>query len=197
MTRKQKTERERNHERVPIMRSQIRALTGAAQTAHKSADQALVNDQAGMLLAAGMNAGFALELGLKLFYMTFHERAGWGHDLRKLFFDLPPQIQGDISESYVASLAASSLPATFRLAAFRTSQEPPPKPEGSLSYDITTAQGLFDTAWDAFERGRYFFDKVGPDDWAVTGYPIDHMLLMVGVLDVVYDEYIRRGGFGE
>ena len=195
MTQAGKTERELNHSRVPVMRSQIRALRGAAEAAHRSVDKVSTLDQGGIVLTAGMNAGFALELGLKLFYMTFYKRTGWGHDLRQLFRKLPGPMQGDITESYVASLAASSLPPAFRLVAFRMSKEQPSMPDRFQSSDLGTAQGLFDATWDAFERGRYFFDKVASDNWAVTGYPIDHMLLMSGVLDVVYDEYVRRGSW--
>ena len=104
-------------------------------------------------------------------------------------------MQRDITESYAASLAASSLPRVSRLVAFRMSKEQPSTPDRFQGSDIGTARGLFDDTWDAFERGRYFFDKIGSDNWAVTGYPIDHMLLMSDVLDVVYDEYVRRGSW--
>lgn len=188
-------QRSDNHSKVPIMRSQIRALRYAARSANSAVAESETYERAGEMLAAGMNAGFALELGLKLFYMSYHHRAVRGHDLHKLFAGLPDQIQGDISLSYSTSLEASILPPTIKFMAFRNSTTPPAKPDRAPKFDPTTAQGLFDFARGAFEGGRYFYDKVNADDWTNAGYPIDHMLLMSEILDVVYDEYIRRGGW--
>jgi hypothetical protein len=130
-----------------------------------------------------------------MFYMTFYKRGGKGHDLRKLFDELPEQIQGDIRESYVASLAASTLPATLGAIALRFSPDAPGKPEKVIGRNVGIAEGVIDEAADAFERGRYFYEKIGSEDWAVIAYPIDHMLFLSRVLDTVYDEYLRRGGW--
>jgi hypothetical protein len=130
-----------------------------------------------------------------MFYMTFYKRGGKGHDLRKLFDKLPEQIRGDIKESYTASLATSTLPATLEAIAFRFSPDVPAKPENLIVRNVGIAEGVIDEAADAFERGRYFYEKIGSEDWAVIAYPIDHMLFLSHVLDTVYDEYSRRGGW--
>jgi hypothetical protein len=195
MQERTKTQRQMNISRVPIMRSQIRSLRSAAERVHSSLDKASLPDQWGVFLVAGMNAGFALELGLKLFFMTYHMHAVRGHDLRELFRKLPAQMQGDIRESYAASVVASSLPANIKVLALRTSKQQPEKPKGFKGNDVSNADGLFEDTWDAFEQGRYFFEKVDSDGWVKTGYPIEHMLLMSGVLDLVYDTYLERGGW--
>lgn len=182
-----------NHSRVPIMRMQIQALRQASRSvgAASRPDDRL---DIGAVLTSNMLSGFALELGLKLFYMTFHEKAARGHDLTGLYEGLPDQIRGDISESYSASLEASTL-GTIKLYAFRTSPEQPSVPEEWPPHRYDSATELFKAVSLLFVRARYFFEKVGPDDWAIMDHPVEHVLLMSDVLEVVYDEYLRRGSW--
>lgn len=182
----------KNHSRVPIMRSQIRALRAAAEMAYRQYENAQTHDQVGLILTASINAGLALELGFKLFYATYYRRAGRGHNLQKLFGDLPQRIQADIEASYAESLAKSSLP-PIRLLAFRFAQRQPVPPQSLIMLNAGEARGLIALASDAFVRARYFFESVNSNDWAVVAYPVYHMLFLSGVLDTVYDEYIRRG----
>lgn len=178
------------------MRSQIRALRLAAQASHEALSNATPADQSGHMLTAGMNAGFALELGLKLFIKTYRESGiEREHELGRLFKKLPEQIKGDIRESYAASLSASSMPASYPVIGFRTSEQQPSLPSEAPTLDTSNAEDLLSLASKAFVSGRYFFEDVGSEQWSVTGYPINHMLLMSGVLDVVYDAYIQRGGW--
>jgi hypothetical protein len=141
-----------------------------------------------------MLSGFALELGLKMFYMTYHEKAAHGHDLIALFEGLPDQIRGDISKSYAASLAASTL-GTIKLYAFRVSREQPDVPEKAPASRYDSAAELFKAVSLLFVRARYFFEQVHSDDWAIMEHPVEYVCLMSGVLDVVYDEYIRAGSW--
>jgi hypothetical protein len=183
-----------NHSRVPFMRSKIRALRRAAEALEEAIPEAPERDVVGLVLASSMNAGFALELGLKLFFMTFYKQAAHGHDLMKLFQKLPEQIRGDIVESYAASFAASGQP-PVKLYGYKISKEPPKRPAGISGKDFSSAIGLLDEASDAFVVARYFFERVGAGDWAVISHPLHYMLLVSGVLDVVYDEYQKRGGW--
>ncbi|MGZ8286552.1 MAG: hypothetical protein ACXW27_10385 [Allosphingosinicella sp.] len=182
-----------NHSRVPLMRMQIQALRQAAQSSSdaEGSDNWL---DTGTVLTSNMLLGFALELGLKLFYATYHEKAAHGHDLTVLYEGLPDQIRGDISESYATSIEAST-PGTIKLYAFRVSKDQPPVPEGPSGGRYDSAAELFKAVSLLFVRARYFFEQVNSEDWAVMAHPIDHVLLMSGVLDVVYDEYLQRGSW--
>jgi len=147
--------------------------------------------QAGHMLTANMQAAFALELGLKVFHMTWADKEARGHDLKKLFNGLPQQMQGDIRATYEGSW--QTLPNVFMLA-FRTSPDPPPPPPSPPAASYAKADELFDACSLLFVQARYFYEQVGPD-WAIVHHPIQYMLRMIDVLALVYDEYLKRGGW--
>lgn len=180
---------------VPIARSQIRSLRSQAQAAAELAKNSSMADRIGHVLTSVMLAGFSLELGLKIFWMTYYDKPKVGHDLNLLFFDLPDQIRGDISESFLASKFDKP---DIELIALKTSPDQrlaPSTPETIESEKYETAEDIICSSSTAFIKARYFFERVGGEDWSIISNPVHYMLALSIVLDVVYDEYVRRGGW--
>lgn len=182
-------DRSLNHDRVPLMRAQIKTLRHMANHCEEGAGDPY-SAQIGAVLVSNMLGGFALELGLKLFYMTFHRKAVHGHELANLFGELPDQIRGDISETYAGSIRNMS---EIKYYGFITSAHVPSPPAETQSASYGSAEEFFKAASKIFVQSRYLFEEVGPNDWTIIPHPISYMTIMSNVLDVVYDEYLARG----
>lgn len=188
--------RELRHARTPVVRSQIRGLKAAAQHSATLALNAPENERIGHVLAANMNAGFALELGLKLFAMTFAQTVPRGHHLKTLYDALPAQIRGDIASTYENALQAANV--NVISFAFQFSAQPPPKPSGSLTGTAgwATAATFFESANETFVQARYFYEEVGEGAWAAIDHPAAYLVAMIDTLDDVYQAYLDHGGYG-
>jgi hypothetical protein len=188
--------RELRHSKAPVVRSQIQGLRAVVQHSSALALSAPENDRIGHVLAANMNAGFALELGLKLFAMTFADVVPQGHHLKTLYEGLPSQIQGDIASTYENALHGSN--ATVTSLALQVSAAQPSKPSGSLTGAIgwATAPNFFESANHTFVQARYFYEDVGAGAWAAIDHPATYLDAMIGTLDVVYQAYLDHGGYG-
>lgn len=142
-----------------------------------------------------MLAGLALELGLKLFFMSyFKDGPPRTHLLSQLFNELPAQIRDDIAETYATGEAQNS---DIKVYAFMNSPTPPAKPEGVHRKNYHDAAAVFDSASDSFVRSRYFFEMIDGSGWSVVDHPIDYMLGMSRVLELVYQTYAKYGGWGD
>lgn len=179
--------------RIPLVRAQVRGLRTAALLAQEEIEKtASEPDKAGLALTSNMLMGFALELGLKLFFMMYVEGVPRGHELHKLYEGLPDQIKDDIAETY--SGISSPAPTLTRYA-FRLSPDAPQPPTENGPRPYGSAQGLFKSASDLFVQARYFYENLSYEAWAIIDQPIQQMARMSEVLDVVFDEYIRRGSW--
>ncbi len=183
------------HQQIPIVRAQIRSLRRLSDEAHRAFERNTSNhDDIGELVNSVMLAGFALELGLKTFMMTWSSNGRRGHNLVTLFKRLPPQMQGDIEASFAASSFSKSEVMSVGL------KFAPAQPVVDIpvpASDFRTAEGVLWHAARAFEQVRYFFEKVSSDQWAVLTDATHYMLALSEVLDVVCDAYLERGGWAE
>ena len=180
------------HAQAPIVKAQIAALEYAARETSIRAASAPELDQIGHVLTSNMSAGFALELGLKLFYMTFAPKGPPPtHSLSDLYAGCPRQVCGDIDETYRSNLPTTSI----RMYGLRTSPTRPAAPTATAGSSCENAFSFFDSTDLIFVQARYFFEKVDDVDWSIIDHPIDHMLQMSNVLRVVYDAYGEHGGW--
>lgn len=182
------------HAQVPIARAQIRSLRTLAQTASDLAASSSAPDKIGHVLSAVLLAGFALELGLKIFSMTYRNERPRGHDLQTLFDALPSQIRGDIDATFEASEFRKP---NIELIALISSPGVPATPTRTIDTRYDTAENVVRSSAHAFTKARYFFENVQSRDWAIVANPVHYMLILSNVIDVVYDEYLRRGGWAD
>lgn len=185
-------DRSARHAQIPIMSKQIHALRQIARSVSDQGRALPYQAAIGFILTSNMMAGFALELGLKIFYMTF---CGNGppntHSLLSLYNDLPAQIRGDIAATYEHELQDTPI----QLYAFMTAPRPPEPPEGGDGKRYDSAISLFESASDCFIKSRYFFENVGAADWSIVDHPIDYLLRMSDGMEVVYEHYAREGSW--
>jgi len=147
--------------------------------------------QIGEVLAANIAGGFALELALKLFYMTFHEQTPpRGHNLDKLWKGLPNEWRNDMARNYARDPRAQ---APIMLFAFRRSPQPPDRPDGYEVGEFASADGLFVAIADIFCDSRYFYERVTERAWAHVAHPMAQMSAMLDVLVGFYDHLLRVG----
>lgn len=188
-------DRNKRHARHPIVRQQINALLDAARFTSEQAATVPSSDPApiGLVLTSNMLMGFALELGLKLFYMTYYKDGPANtHDLLALFEGLPPKIQADVAELY----ARMPKQDTIRVHAFITSSVQPSKPTASSTKGYADARSAFESASKLFVQSRYFYETVTDDDWSMIDHPFDSLIALGRALLTAYSSYERQGGFG-
>lgn len=178
---------------VPVARAQIRALRNQAEAAAVAAEHTTGEDHLGHVLTSVMLAGFALELALKIFGMTYGDRRPRGHNLKELFDQLPAQVQADIS----ASFAASNFPQPpITVYGLIRSEHEPPKPSEVIRSRYDTAENVILYSANSFRRARYFFEEVRSGEFSTIENSVHYMIALSHVLDVVYDEYRKAGGWG-
>ena len=185
--------RESMHSQVPVARAQIRSLRAQAEAVDALSDIALPEDQLGHVLTSLMLAGFALELGLKMFGMTYAHERPRGHDLKQLFEQLPQQVRDDIAATYEGSTFPQPSITVFALQKSENAPTLPSQPSGG---GYSTVHEVIEQSAKMFTRARYFFEEIGAERWTSIEYPIEYMLALSHVLDVVYDEYQKQGGWG-
>jgi HEPN domain-containing protein len=165
-----------------------RALAVATQEGVKDLEE---GDNVGFVLASNMNAGFAIELGLKAFYMTFHsEGPPATHDLLKLYSGLPSHIREAVDARYRTKVVNGP---PIRVYAFKFSVEDPDVPEEANRPVYTSAEACLAGCSNAFVRSRYFFEAMTDADWSIVDNPIFYMTAMVDALDEAYEEAVQLG----
>jgi hypothetical protein len=170
-----------------MVREQIAALRQQASL------RANGNQEIGRILSANMAAAFALELGLKVFYMTFEEEGPpRTHELKLLFLGLPAPIVVDITCGYAAVVPRLQ---SAKVLALTVSPEMPSLPNGACGGGWGAAPDFFETASRAFVEARYFYEKVTDAGWATVTDLSPVMVEMSQVLDRVYDGYLSKGGW--
>jgi hypothetical protein len=184
-------QRAARHRRIPLVRGQIFALREAAVFSSEKVGAGPPGMDAGHMLTANMQAAFALELSLKLFHMTYAEAEARGHDLKRLFNELPPKMCEDIRAAYEAP--GQALP-NIKAFAFQTSPIQPAPPTSGSGNRYAKADDLFEACSQLFVQARYFYEQVGAD-WVMIDHPMEYMLRMIDVLATVYDGYLERGGW--
>lgn len=188
-------DRTQRHARHPIVREQIIALLDAARFTGEQVETVPSGAPApiGLVLTSNMLAGFALELGLKLFYMTYRDDGPTNtHDLLALFEGLPPKIQADVATLY----ARMPKKDTIRVYALITSPTQPNKPTATSTKGYSDARSAFESASKLFVQSRYFYETVTGDDWSMIDHPYDGLITLCRALITVYASYERQGGFG-
>ena len=188
--------REDRFGQTPILRMQVSALRTTSEQAVASLEQNPEADHVGLALTSNLLSGFCLELGLKLFYLTFKDdliphREGWGHNLKQLFENMPPKIRGDIEATFQLNCSIQTV-SVFGLV---SSAQAPKPPELPRSYRLGSAGGLFEKAASMFEDARYFYEGFRASSWSTFPHLAPAMNQMSHVLDTVYDEYRRVGGW--
>lgn len=175
---------------VPILRAQIRSLRMQASTAFDLHSNGFKNDRIGHALTSIMLAGFALELGLKQFFMAYRSTVPREHDLYKLFGLLPPKMRDDISRTYAASTfeRPELMAIALRLSAHRPN---PPQNVPASNYD--TAEEVVRCAANAFTKSRYFFERINNEVWTTIDFAVPYMLALSETFDVVFDGYKKAG----
>ena len=178
---------------VAIARQQLRSLEHQLAALVGCIRQMSDASPIGDVLTAVMLGGFTLELGLKIFHMTYGPSRPHGHDLTRLFDELPEQIRGDIS----ATFAGISSKALIKVYGFTISPNDPdttPDHEGA-KYD--TAANVLVSSRRAFVRARYFFEEPTRTEWTTIDDSSLYMLELSRAIVTVYDEYVSHGGWGE
>lgn len=169
------------HQRVPIMLAQVTALRTVALEASQRAsspDQAI---QIGEILTSNMNAGFALELVLKSFFMSFHEEPpARVHGLHGLYKQLPEPWRHQIDGAYRTDPRRQSDVVSVAYQAAPTAPETP-EPLSGLA-EFKTAESCFAAVSTIFHDSRYFFEEIGAGGWATIRHPIGQMVAMIDVL---------------
>ncbi|MGQ0534160.1 MAG: hypothetical protein ACT4OF_15940 [Caulobacteraceae bacterium] len=189
-------DRTQRHARHPMVREQIAALLDAARFTGEQAEAVPSSAPApiGLVLTSNMLAGFALELGLKLFYMTYRNDGPPRntHDLLTLFEALPPKIQADVAALYERTPKKDRI----RVYALITSPTQPNKPTVDPSKGYADAPSAFESASKLFVQSRYFYETVTGDDWSIIDHPFDSLIALGRALITAYSSYERQGGFG-
>lgn len=193
MAKKDSASRGLRHSQTPIMVDQMRALREMALRASQDAKHAELPNQIGAILTSNMLAGFALELGLKLFFMTFKESPPPGtHNLKVLFDDLPPGWRTEIDSAYQSDPRSR---ANYSVSAFQISGTTPNTPQEDVEAgSFGNANAFFESVSLIFVRSRYFFEEVSASDWVFVSHPIEQMLAMIDVLDAFYRHLINERG---
>ena len=183
------------HSQTPIMVDQMRALRDMARRAGEGASQASLPDQIGAILTSNMLAGFALELGLKLFFMSFKETPPPGtHNLKTLFDDFPLNWRTAIDSAYRSD---SRSRANYLVTGFQMSGTPPATSQEDVEAgSFGSADAFFDSVSLIFVRSRYFFEEVFAAEWVFVTHPIEQMLAMIDVLDAFYHHVLREAAWG-
>lgn len=181
------------YSQVPIARAQIRSLRTQAEFAASRAANASTSDQIGHVLTSVMLAGFALELGLKVYCMTYGNERPRGHDLKELFDSFPEQVRNDISASFEASIFPKP---PITVYGFTTAKDQPSAPSEVPESRYDTAENVLLHSATAFTKARYFFEDIKLEHWATIDHAVHYMLALSNVLDVVYDGYVEAGGWG-
>lgn len=179
-----------------MVKEQITALLDAARFTGEQAEAVPSHASApiGLVLTSNMLAGFALELGLKLFYMTYRDEGPPRntHDLLMLFEGLPSKIQADIAALYERMPKNDRM----RVHAFITAPSQPSQPPASPTRGYADARSAFESASKLFVQSRYFYETVTGEDWSVIDHPFDSLIALGRALLTAYSSYERQGGFG-
>lgn len=143
---------------------------------------------AGSVLAYLVNAGLAIELYFKTFMIS--GRGGHmevGHDLVKLLDSFPPFLRDSFSSLYDAHPTAKSAP--VRIVALKLSGSAPETP----AHEHAGRYATFDQATASIARifvdARYFFERLGAQDWAVIAYPTDAVSAILQALEASFQLY--------
>lgn len=183
------TPQETRHAQTPMVLLQIEALEVVAREASVHALASPTGKDIGHVLTSNMSAAFALELGLKLFYMTFFANGPPAtHSLAKLYAGLPSKIRTNIAVDYRTNLPNSNI----KIFGFQLSPAAPQTPVAQLGQIYATANELFAGGDQAFVAARYFFEQIGNVNWSTIEHPIDQMLHMSAVLRSVYGAQIAQ-----
>lgn len=189
MTNRKVRSRAARHSQTPIMVSQIRSLCVMASeaSARATANTGVVSeaDVLGDILASNMAAVFALELSIKVFYMSFKDDPPeLIHELDKLWFGLPENWRMEIDRVYQSDRRRES---NINVFAMKTSKNAPERPAGYTPRPMLSADGMFLSLSRDFIYSRYFYEHVDGEDWAYVEHPIHQMLAMIDVLGAFYE----------
>jgi hypothetical protein len=147
-------------------------------------------DDVGGALATNMITGFALELSLKLFYMTFNEEAPPAtHNLNDLWHGLPEDWRAEISREYAGDARSK---AEIVLIALQRAPSAPSPPAAHDAPKLGSADGFFKTMSEAFTYARYFYEKVEVGEWAHIVSAPNHFLAMIDVLASFYEHRLTE-----
>ena len=180
------------HAQTPVMRGQVSSLrTFALAASERAGDVNSTNQAIGELLTSNMAAGFALELALKLFFMTFHEDAPENtHRLERLWQKLPSEWRSEVDRVYREDPRSAS---PVHLLALQRADTPPPVPQDYKRPRLSTADSLFASLSETFVSSRYFYERVAAGEWAVAEHPIGQTMAMLDVLTAFYDYLLNEG----
>src|SRR5262249_27387120 len=127
------------HAQTPMVVLQIEALEIVAREASLRALTSPTGDDIGHVLTSNMSAAFAIELGLKLFYMTFCKNGPPAtHSLAKLYAGLPSKTSTNIAVAYRTNLPNSNI----KVFGFQLGPSPPQTPTTQVGQTYTTANDL-------------------------------------------------------
>lgn len=142
-------DRGKRHNQTPLIRAQINALRKMLEDAQP--------EEIGAVLATNIIAGFALELSLKLFYMTFFDKGPkFTHDLRDLWSGLPSKWRREVDREYRRDARSKK---DFSIFALQSAPSLPNVPDNHKLPSVGTADELFTAVSVMFTDARYFFKK--------------------------------------
>lgn len=140
----------------------------------------------GIVTAYLVNAGFAVELYLKLFMiMGRNGHISEGHSLPLLLQEMPKFLRKSFREIY--DLHPTAKTAKVRLVAMTIGAK------GAPSEPYKGRFGTFDEAISAianvFVYARYYFEKVRTDDHAILAVPIDAISAILVSLEQTFQKF--------
>jgi hypothetical protein len=174
------------HSQVPVLQRQMLAHRALALAVEEGVEGLKEDgDNLGFVLASNMNAGFAIELGLKAFYMSFHAKGPPAtHDLFKLYEALPEHLREDIDTRYRRKVQGGP---DIRVFAFKFSPEELNSPSADEGPNYLSTEGCLNGCASVFVRARYFFEDLNAVEWTVIESPVFYMVRMVDALDEAYE----------
>ena len=169
------------HAQTPIIRAKLKALRQMLEVAPPK--------DIGEALAINIVAGFALELSLKIFYMTFRDIAPpASHNLNTLWRNFPIEWREEVDQNYRKD---NKIRENIYLFAIQRAEFAPEAPRDHTIIGMGTADGLFMAISDTFTYARYFYEKVDVGEWAHVTTPLHQMRVMIDVLSSLYDHLLR------
>lgn len=168
------------HEQTILMREQI--------IAYHEVLAGMEPDGVGSALAVNMVGGFALELSLKLFYMSLKDEGpDRGHSLCKFWLGLPDEFREEIDREYQKDPRSKAEYPIFGLQ--RSAVQP--RPEDKVFHWTGTADSFFKMTDKNFVEARYFYEEVSVGQWKYFAAPKEPMLAMLDVLLAFYQSFAR------
>lgn len=169
--------REQRYAQTPIIIEQIKSLRNLLEYTETK--------ELGGALSSNMIGGFALEISLKLFYMTFNESPpNDTHKLYELWENFPHEWKFNINREYIKNNRSNS---KIYLFALKKSRNSPMPPQSYCLPKIISADDFFKYYSNMFFDSRYLYEKINDGEWLHVSSSPARTLAMLDTLTSFYE----------